>query len=103
MKKNEKKQLILDLLNGPLRRYLSGESTFGKFKDEINLEFNLDFKYSDLYPSYLFNAELYYPSEDDFLAKDVDRDIYIDARIQRDPSYADVIKKIKNSQKDGDE
>lgn len=100
MNRKEKKKLILDLLEGPLRRYLTGEISYGKFKEEINEEFDLDFKYSDLYPSYLFNAELYYPSEDDFLSKDIDRDIYIDARVERDPNYADVVKKIKDRKKE---
>lgn len=100
MNRKEKKKLILDLLEGPLRRYLTGETSYGKFKEEINEEFDLDFKYSDLYPSYLFNAELYYPSEDDFLSKDIDRDIYIDARVERDPNYADVVKKIKDRKKE---
>lgn len=101
MTNNEKKKFIKDLLEGPLRRYLQGETSFGNFKDEINQEFGLNFKYSELYPSYLFNAELYYPTVDDFLAKDVNKDIYIDARIKRDPNYAKVIKeKAKRIEKD---
>lgn len=100
MTKNEKKKLIKDLLEGPLKKYLQGESSYGLFKDEVNSMFEVDFKYNELYPSYLFNAELYYPDIDDFLEKESDKDIYIDARIKRDPNYANVIKKIKNSQKE---
>jgi hypothetical protein len=95
MTKSEKKKLIKDFIDGPLQRYLTGETSYGKFKEEINEQFDLDFKYSDLYPSFLFNAELYYPTVDDFLSENEDKDIYIDARIERDPNYANVIKDKK--------
>jgi hypothetical protein len=57
----EKKQLILDFINGPLQRYLTGDISFGKFKELINEQLGTDFIYSDLYPSYLFNASITYP------------------------------------------
>ena len=63
MDKEQKKQLILDFINGPLQRYLTGDITFGKFKELINETFEVDFSYSDLYPSYLFNAEIKYPQD----------------------------------------
>jgi hypothetical protein len=63
MNKEQKKQLILEFVNGPLQRYLTGDISFGKFKEVINETFDVDFCYSDLYPSYLFNAGLKYPED----------------------------------------
>lgn len=60
MDKTQKKQLILDFINGPLQEYLTGNISFGKFKERINETCDTDFCYSDLYPSYLFNAILSY-------------------------------------------
>ena len=60
MDKTQKKELILDFINGPLQEYLTGEISFGKFKERINEVCRVDFCYSDLYPSYLFNATLSY-------------------------------------------
>ena len=60
MDKIQKKQLILDFINGPLQEYLTGEISFGKFKEKINEVCGVDFSYSDLYPSYLFNSTLTY-------------------------------------------
>lgn len=57
---DDKKQLILDFINGPLQEYLDGNISFGKFKERINEVCGTDFSYSDLYPSYLFNATLSY-------------------------------------------
>lgn len=102
MKKSEKEKLIKDFIDGPLRRYLTGETSYGKFKEEINEVCGTEFKYNDIYPSYLFNAELYYPSEDEFLANDIDKDIYIEARTKRDPNYAKVIEKKKKEFLKGD-
>ena len=70
MNKNEKKQLILDFINGPLQEYLNQDISFGKFKERINEVCGTDFSYSDLYPSYLFNAILSY--EEDQLDWDED-------------------------------
>lgn len=64
MKKEEKEKLIKAFIDGPLREYLSGDSSYGKFIEEINEVCGTDFRYSDLYPSFLFNAELTYPSID---------------------------------------
>ena len=67
MNKKEKKQLILDFINGPLREYLDGgQISFGKFKEKINETCGTDFAYSELYPSYLFNAQLIYEEADLF-------------------------------------
>lgn len=63
MKVNEKKQLILDFINGPLQEYLTEEISFGKFKERINEVCGTDFSYSELYPSYLFNAVLAYQED----------------------------------------
>jgi hypothetical protein len=60
MTKEEKKQLILDFVEGPLKQYLTQDISFGKFKELINEQFDLDLKYSDVYPSYLFNGKLTY-------------------------------------------
>lgn len=63
MEKEQKKQLILDFINGPLQEYLTGDISFGKFKERTNEVCGTDFCYSDLYPSYLFNAALVYVYE----------------------------------------
>ena len=58
----EREKLILDFINGPLREYLyDSEISFGKFKERINEVCGTELKYSDIYPSYLFNAYLRYP------------------------------------------
>ena len=64
MNKEEKKKLIVDFINGPLKRYLTDEVSFGKFKELINEQFDTDFCYADLYPSYLFNGKIHYPDEE---------------------------------------
>lgn len=56
----DKKQLILQFINGPLQEYLTGDISFGRFKELINSTCGTDFCYADLYPSYLFNAALVY-------------------------------------------
>ena len=61
MKREEKEKLIKAFIDGPLKNYLTGDSSYGKFIEEINEVCGTDFRYSDLYPSYLFNAELTYP------------------------------------------
>ena len=58
MNNEEKKELILKFINGPLQDYLLGEISFSRFKELINETCGTDFSYSDLYPSYLFNLEL---------------------------------------------
>lgn len=64
MDTEQKKKLILDFINGPLRLYLlEGEISFGKFKELVNEQLGTDFIYSDLYPSYLFNASISYPGD----------------------------------------
>jgi hypothetical protein len=60
MTNEEKKTLILQFMEGPLRKYLTGDISFGRFQELINETFGIDFRYSDLYPSYLFNAKLVY-------------------------------------------
>lgn len=57
---DDKKQLIVQFINGPLQEYLLGDISFGKFKERINETCGTDFSYSELYPSYLFNATLSY-------------------------------------------
>lgn len=56
-----KEELVKTFLNGPLQKYLTGDMSFGKFVEVINEECGTNFKYSDLYPSYIFNATLKYP------------------------------------------
>ena len=51
-------ELIKKFINGPLQRYLTGDISFGKFIELINEECGTNFRYSDLYPSYLFNQTL---------------------------------------------
>jgi hypothetical protein len=61
MKMSPNEKLIKDFIDGPLQRYLTGDISFGKFKEEINEVCGTNFIYSDLYPSYLFNAMIHYP------------------------------------------
>lgn len=64
MDSSEKKKLILDFINGPLKEYLDGGNiSFGRFKEKINETFGTDFSYCDLYPSYLFNAQIFYEEQ----------------------------------------
>lgn len=63
MSSEEKKKIILDFINGPLYDYLHGDISFGRFKELINEKCGTDFTYSELYPSYLFNAQISYPTE----------------------------------------
>ena len=59
-----REQLILDFINGPLKSYLlEDDISFGRFKEMINEKCGTNFSYSDLYPSYLFNAQIFYPEE----------------------------------------
>lgn len=58
MNNDEKKELILKFINGPLQEYLLGEISFGRFKELINETCGTDFSYDQLYPSYLFNLEV---------------------------------------------
>jgi hypothetical protein len=51
-----KKDLILSFINGPLKKLLTGKISFSRFKESVNEVCGTDFIYSDLYPSYLFNA-----------------------------------------------
>jgi len=70
MNNEEKKKLILDFINGPLKTYLTGDVSFGRFKELINESFGTNFSYSDLFPNYLFNAQITYPDEDRAWAAD---------------------------------
>jgi hypothetical protein len=56
----EREQLIKDFIDGPLKLYLTGDISFGKFKELTNEVCGTNFSYGDLYPSYLFNAQLSY-------------------------------------------
>lgn len=57
------KELIFKFINGPLQAYLTEQISFGRFKELINETCETDFIYSDLYPSYLFNAKICYPGD----------------------------------------
>lgn len=57
-------ELIKNFINGPLHKYLTDQITFHKFIELTNEACSANFKYTDLYPSYLFNATLQYPEED---------------------------------------
>ena len=67
----EKEQLILAFINGPLQEYLTDQISFGKFKERINEVCGTNFIYSDLYPSYLFNARINYEESDRLLLEDL--------------------------------
>jgi hypothetical protein len=67
----DKEKLIKDFIDGPLQRYLTGQISFGKFKEEINEVCGTNFIYSDLYPSYLFNAQITYEAAERMLLDDL--------------------------------
>lgn len=71
MTSKQKQKLILDFMNGPLREYLEGEISFGRFKEKINEVCGTEFSYSDIYPSYLFNAKLSYEDEIKIMEEDI--------------------------------
>lgn len=56
-----KEELIKIFIDGPLKEYLTGDISYGRMIELINEKCGTNFKYSDLYPSYLFNATLKYP------------------------------------------
>ncbi len=58
MTQQEKQELILTFINGPLKEYLTGDVSYGRFKELINETCGTNFKYSDIYPNYLFNCGL---------------------------------------------
>lgn len=58
MNNDEKKELIIKFINGPLQEYLLGDISFSRFKELINETCGTDFIYSELYPSYLFNLDV---------------------------------------------
>ena len=66
MTPQEKQDLILTFMNGPLKEYLTGDISYDRFKELINETCGTNFKYSDIYPSYLFNAglSLYHMNEE---------------------------------------
>jgi hypothetical protein len=67
----ERQKLILDFINGPLQQYLTGDISFGKFKELVNETCGTNFIYSDLYPSYLFNARLTYDHVDELMINEL--------------------------------
>jgi hypothetical protein len=56
-----KEELIKIFIDGPLKEYLTGDISYGRMIELINEKCGTNFKYSNLYPSYLFNATLKYP------------------------------------------
>jgi len=71
-------ELIKKFINGPLQRYLTGDISFGKFIELINEECGTNFRYSDLYPSYLFNQTLKDVEPIEYVAKAYDRNVNIE-------------------------
>jgi hypothetical protein len=67
----EREKLILDFINGPLQQYLTGDISFGKFKELTNEVCGTNFIYSDLYPSYLFNARITYDHVDELMINEL--------------------------------
>ena len=70
-KEISREQLLLDFINGPLKSYLTGDISYGKFKELINETCGTEFAYSDIYPSYLFNARINYEESDRLLLEDL--------------------------------
>jgi hypothetical protein len=71
MTQEEKQELILTFVNGPLKEYLTGDISYSKFKELVNETCGTNFKYSDIYPSYLFNAglKIYHMNEEEMKYK----------------------------------
>ena len=53
-----KEELIKTFINGALQTYLTGDISYGRFIELINEQCDTKFKYSDLYPSFIFNRTL---------------------------------------------
>jgi len=70
-RKDNPEKLIKDFIEGPLQQYLTGNISFGRFKERINEVCGTNFAYSDLYPSYLFNAQISYEDSDRLLLEDL--------------------------------
>lgn len=68
---SDKEQLILAFINGPLQEYLTDQISFGKFKERINEVCGTNFAYSDIYPSFLFNARISHEESDRLLLEDL--------------------------------
>jgi hypothetical protein len=66
MTQEEKQELIITFINGPLKEYLTEDISYGRFKELINETCGTNFKYSDIYPSPIFNAglKLYHMNEE---------------------------------------
>ena len=67
----DKEKMLKDFIEGPLQKYLAGNISFGKFVELINETCGTDFRYADLYPSYLFNAQINYEEADRLLLEDL--------------------------------
>ena len=81
-----KEELIKIFIDGPLKEYLTGDISFGKFIQLINEECGTNFKYSHLYPSYLFNAKLKYPDITDEYFKNAYANVDYQGRKQHSPT-----------------
>lgn len=53
--------IIKDFIEGPLRALLVGGASFSRFVELLNETHGVGARYSDLYPSWLFNARVSYP------------------------------------------
>ena len=71
MTDNEK--LIKSFIDGPLREYLTGNISYGKFRELVNEVCGTNFSYSDLYPSYLFNGQLSYAEYEADITEEISR------------------------------
>ena len=69
MTTNEK--LIKDFIDGPLQTYLTGDISYGRFVELINETCGTDFRYGDMYPHYLFNAQLTYEEANKLMLEDL--------------------------------
>jgi hypothetical protein len=71
-------ELIKKFINGPLQRYLTGDISYGKYIELINEECGTNFRYSDLYPSYLFNQTLKDVEPTEYVTKTYDRNVNLE-------------------------
>lgn len=83
---NSKEELIKEFINGPLHLYLTSEISFGKFVEFTNETCGTNFRYSDLYPSYLFNAKIKYPDITETYFADAYANVDYQGRMEHSPT-----------------
>jgi hypothetical protein len=65
---------------------LTGDISYGRMIELINEKCGTNFKYSDLYPSYLFNATLKYPDVAESYFKNAYANVDYQGRMEHTPT-----------------